>query len=104
MLSFPPQYFIDVRDTARLHLIALIDPDCHRKRLFGFAAPFNWNDILAIFRKQNPGKSFPDDDPEQGRDLSKIPNERAEQLLKKHYGKGWTSLEDSVEANTATLK
>lgn len=103
-LDFPPQYFVDVRDDARLHVAALIDPSCNGRRIFAFAAPFNWNDVLAIFRKQNPGKTFPEDVEGMGRDLSQIPTEFAEELLKKHYGKGWTSLEESLEANTATLK
>lgn len=60
--------------------------------------------MLAILRKQNPEKTFPADVEGLGRDLSQIPNEAAELLLRKHYGKGWTSLADSVEANTATLK
>lgn len=102
--DMPPQYFIDVRDDARLHVIALIDPSCNGQRIFGFAAPYNWNDVLAIFRKQNPDKTFVDDFPDMGRDLSQIPNEDAEALLKKHYGRGWISLEESLAANTATLK
>jgi len=102
--NFPPQYFVDVRDTARLHVIALIDPSCNGHRLFAFAAPFNWNDVLAIFRKQNPSKTFAQDIEGLGRDLSEIPNDDAEALLKKHYGKGFTSLEEVLEANTAILK
>ena len=55
-------------------------------------------------RKQNPGKKFMEDREDIGRDLSQIPSHDAEALLRKHYGKGWTSLEDALEANTATLK
>lgn len=102
--STPPQYFVDVRDTGRIHVVGLIDPSADRQRLFAFAEPFNWNDVLAIFRKQNPGKTFPEHADGMGRDLSQIPSEFAEELLKKHYSKSWTSLEESVEANTATLK
>ena len=101
--GLPPQYFVDVRDNARLHVIALIDPDCNGQRLFAFTAPFNWNDVLAVFRKLRPSKSFPEDREDLGRDLSEIPNEDAEALLKKHYGRGFFSLEESVEANIATL-
>ena len=48
----PSQWYVDVRDTGRLHVIALIDPECKGQRIFAFAAPFTWNDLLAIFRKQ----------------------------------------------------
>ena len=94
----PPQWFVDVRDDAKLHVAALVDPACDGQRIFAFAEPFNWNDILAIFRKLEPGKSFLADR-EQGRDLSEVPNGEAEALLKKHYGHGWTSLEESIRQN-----
>lgn len=48
--ALPPQYFVNVQDTARLHVIALIDPACNGERIFAFAAPFNVNDLLAVFR------------------------------------------------------
>jgi nucleoside-diphosphate-sugar epimerase len=96
--SFPPQYYVDVRDTARLQSIALRDPSCHGERLFSFAAPFNRSDVLALFRELRPGKTFPADDRETGRDLSVIPNEDANELLKKHYGKGFASLKECVQA------
>ena len=80
--DFPPQWHVDVRDNARLHVIALTDPECNGKRLFAFAEPFNRTDVLNVFRKLFPEKRFPDDKP-VGKDLSQIPNEDAEALLKK---------------------
>ena len=96
--SFPPQYYVDVRDTARLHSIALRDPSCSGQRIFSFAAPFNRSDVLALFRELRPGQSFPVDDRETGRDLSIIPNEDANELLQTHYGKGFASLKECVKA------
>ena len=52
----------------------------------------------------SPDKNFLEDREGLGKDMSQIPMEDAEALLRKHYGKGFTSLEESVEANTATLK
>ena len=102
--DFPPQYFVDVRDTARLHVIALTDPTCKNQRLFSFAAPFNRVDVLAVFRRLFPERTFPQDRDDTGKDLSQIPNEDAEALLKKHYGKGFTGLEETLTAVTATYK
>ncbi|GAB7330188.1 hypothetical protein MBLNU13_g01854t2 [Cladosporium sp. NU13] len=102
--SFPPQYYVDVRDTACLHSIALRDPSCHGRRLFSFAAPFNRSDVLALFRELRPGKTFPEDDRETGRDLSVIPNEDANELLEKHYGKGFASLKECVEATINSIR
>jgi nucleoside-diphosphate-sugar epimerase len=100
--DFPPQWFVDVRDDAKLHVAALVDPACDGQRIFAFAQPYNWNDILAIFRKLEPDKSFLVDR-EQGRDLSEVPNGEAEELLKKHYGHGWTSLEESIRQNVGPV-
>jgi nucleoside-diphosphate-sugar epimerase len=91
------QHFIDVRDTARLHLAALIDPDTSSERLWGFAEPFNWNTVLAIFRKTWPGKKFLEDLPDQIWDESVVSTEGALTALKNVYGQeGWTSLEQSI--------
>ncbi|KAJ7616949.1 hypothetical protein DFH06DRAFT_1274193 [Mycena polygramma] len=79
-----------VHRCARLHGAALIDPSCNGKRIFAFAAPYNWNDILTILRKQNPGREFMED----------IPNQGAEVLWMTHYQKGFTGLEETVRENT----
>ena len=59
--------------------------------------------MLAIFRKMYPNKDFIEDQ-DKGEDLSQIPNEGAEELLKKHYGHGWIGLEESIKENLATVK
>ncbi|KAH9823771.1 GDP-mannose 4,6 dehydratase [Teratosphaeria destructans] len=102
-LQYPPQYFIDVDDTARLHVIGLVDPAANGRRLFGFAAPFNWNDMFRVFREVKPDGKWEDLEG-LGRDLSTVPNQAAEDLLRKHYGKGWTGLEESVKANVAAVR
>lgn len=95
--STPPSYFIDVRDTAKLHIAALVDPEISSERLWGFAEPFNWNTVLAIFRKVWPEKKFLDDLPNQGWDESIASTESALKALRNVYGQeGWTSLEKSI--------
>ena len=93
----PPQYYVNVQDNARVHVGALIGPDVKNERLFAFAHPYNWNDILAIFRELYPEQKFISDYPNLGRDLSKVANERAEELVKRFGRPGWTSLKDSVK-------
>lgn len=102
--DYPPQWFVNVRDDARLHVAALIDPSCNGQRIFAFAGRYTVNDILAALRKQNPDRQFPADKEGEGKDMTEIPNEDAEALLRKHFGKGWTDLEESVRENSATLK
>lgn len=96
----PPQYYINVQDNARIHVAALIYSDVESERLFTFAHPFTWNEILAVFRKWYPNHKTIDDIPDLGQDLSKVANQRAEELLKRFGLPGWTSLEQSVRDAT----
>ncbi|KAJ9232871.1 hypothetical protein C8Q69DRAFT_489074 [Paecilomyces variotii] len=106
MKLLPPQWFVDVEDTARLHVIALLDPDVKSERLFAFAAPQNWTDVIGILRKLRPQRKLPDPPENEGRDLSDIrPSKRAEQLIRDFFGRpGWTSLEDSLAAGIKDIQ
>ena len=99
------EYFVDVRDTARLHIAALTDPDIHNERVFAFAEPFNWNDVLDILRKLRPRHIFSPDMENAERDLSVVaPHARAEDILKKNFGQdGFMPLEETLKANIAHL-
>lgn len=98
-----PQYLIDTIDCARLHVAALIHPGVKSERLLGHAEPWNWNDLLDIFRKRFPGRTFPED-MQLGRDISTVENEGSVKLLREVYGQErWTSLEESVSANVASF-
>ncbi|KAF7885284.1 uncharacterized protein EAF01_011349 [Botrytis porri] len=103
--NLPPQYFIDVQDTARLHVSALIDEDVKNERLFAFAEPFNNNMLLRIFRKLRPDAKIMDDFHDDSvNDLSKVANQRAAELLKRDFGRaGFTSLEESLANNIQGL-
>ncbi|KAI4162407.1 MAG: hypothetical protein LQ342_003973 [Letrouitia transgressa] len=103
--DIPPQYFVDVRDNARLHVAALTDPAIQNERVFAFAEPFNWNDVLHILRKLRPNHKFSPDMENDVKDLSIVaPHARAEEILKKNFSqKGFISLEESLKANIAHL-
>jgi len=98
--SAPPQWFVDVRDTARLHVLALTSPSLASGgvRVWAVAEPYTYNLILQALRKIYPSKKFPEDVEGLGRDLSRIDNKRASELLG-----GWRSLEESLRANTEHL-
>lgn len=81
----------------------MIDPVCNGDRIFAFANPFTFDQVLAILRKLYPNKSFPDDLNNGQEDLSKVPNADAEALLKKHYGHGFLGLEESIRETLAGL-
>ncbi|KAF2096617.1 aldehyde reductase [Rhizodiscina lignyota] len=99
----PPQYYINVQDNARVHIAGLIYSDVKGERLYSFAHPYNWNDMLAVLRKLYPDRKFHEDYSDIGHDLSKVANERAEELVKRFGQPGWTSLEDSIKAVTDTI-
>ncbi|KAF5875692.1 putative aldehyde reductase protein [Botrytis fragariae] len=103
--NLPPQYFIDVQDTARLHVSALIDEDVKNERLFAFAEPFNNNILLRTFRKIRPDAKIMDDFHDDSvNDLSKVANQRAAELLRRDFGRaGFTSLEESLANNIQGL-
>ena len=105
---FPPQWWINVVDVARVHVAALLSSTVSNERLFAFAGPFNWTDYIAILKKLRPeNKLIPDGPKDEGRDLSDVweASRRAEELVKEFFGtKGWVGLEESLADGIADLK
>jgi hypothetical protein len=67
-------------------------------RIWAVSTPFNTNDILHIFRKLYPEKSFLPDIEGMGRDLTYIDNKRATELLGSWYG-----LEECIKDSAETM-
>jgi hypothetical protein len=55
----PPQYAIDVRDTALLHMGGLLHPEYKGERIFGYAHRKNWPDYKRRLQKLYPEHEFP---------------------------------------------
>lgn len=102
--DIPPQWMVNVKDNARLHISALTDPRVENERILAYAEPFNWNDVLAQLRRLYPDRSFPKDIADAPRDLSTVDNSREAHLLQAYGRDGFTSLGDSVKENTLGLK
>ncbi|KAL7910300.1 aldehyde reductase II [Trichoderma velutinum] len=100
------KYFIDVRDTARLHVAALLDPKIKEERIFAFAKEYNWTDVLAILRKLRPNQQFPPTPENEGRDYTNVvPRDKAKKILQDFFGQpDWTSLEESLAAGIKDLQ
>jgi hypothetical protein len=94
----PPQYYIDNVDSARLQLAALIDPIAEGERVLAYGHPYNWNQILGIFRRDYPDRKFIEDFPDQGEELATVKNEKSVEMIKRMGRPGLTSLEDSLKA------
>ncbi|CAG8070524.1 unnamed protein product [Penicillium salamii] len=95
----PPQWYVDVADVARLHVAALLSPTVWFERIFAFAAPQNWTEIIRILRKLRPDNlAIPPEPKDEGHDLSEvIPSKRANEILRDFFDRpGWISLEESI--------
>lgn len=98
------EWFVDVKDDARVHVAALLDPNVNSERLFAYADKFTLTEIIAVLHKLQPQNTKIVEAPEnEGRDMTEVkPAKRAEQLIKDFFGvSGWTSLEDSIAAGIA---
>lgn len=95
-----------MRDTARLHVAGLVLPGVERERIYAWAEPWNFDQVLQILRKQHPQKEFTTTASFQGGWDSSIvakPRERALELLRRLGSDDFTSLEESVRLNTKDL-
>ncbi|KAJ5827568.1 hypothetical protein N7447_004331 [Penicillium robsamsonii] len=101
----PIPWFIDVEDSARLHVIGLLSTEVNSERLFGAAAPFVWSDITGIMKKADPmNKLIPEAPPTEKPSVGEVvPAQRAENLIRTFFGRpGWTTLEDCIKATVKT--
>jgi nucleoside-diphosphate-sugar epimerase len=93
------EHFTNVRDSALLHIAALLLPDVRSRRLFSATAPYNINEILGSLREMYPSRAFPGNVDDHGMDGA-IFDERddAEKLLRRMgKGDGWTGLHETLQ-------
>jgi hypothetical protein len=97
-------YFVGVKDVAVLHIAATLDVDVKDERMQAWVRPFNWNDVLAMWRKQYPNRQFVEDLPKMGKVNHRIDDTLQKQLLKKWNGQdGWINMEDGFKEATESL-
>ncbi|EXJ90187.1 hypothetical protein A1O1_03286 [Capronia coronata CBS 617.96] len=94
--EFGASHFCDVENVALLNIGALTQEDVKNQRLFGFAGAINFNSWLNVFRKLDASKPWPENDPAQPHDLSKIDGKTELNLLKRFGRAGWTDFDESV--------
>ena len=101
--DLPPHWMVDVNDTARIHIAALLHPDVANERILAYGHPFNWNAVLACLRTLFPDKKFPEDIKDEPRDLSRVDNSRGAFLLQQLGQPGWTGFEQTIRDNVKGL-
>ena len=96
---------VNVGDTARLHVAALTDAQIVGERIFGFAETYTNRQIVAALKKAKPEFEFPEDTfDDAGQDLSTVEARgRADEILKKHFGRGFRGLDESVAESVEGL-
>ena len=92
------QWYVDVEDTALLHLAALELEDVNGDRILAMAGPYSYNGVLDILRRRYPEKKSKLQSVDEPKlDCGKVANERASELLTRMGKKqGFTSLEDTL--------
>lgn len=99
----PPCWYVDPVDTGLIHLASLIYEDVKDERLFAFGEQFTWQAIQDVFRKEYPDRKFDAQIPDMGKDIGKVPNERAAELLKRLGKNGFSTLEEGVKKGAAQI-
>lgn len=84
------------KDNAKMHLSAILDSEVQNERLLAFAEPFNFNALLAVMLKIDPGRTFPEALPRIHGDVSEVDNGRFVELLKRVGQGGWSTIKDSI--------
>jgi hypothetical protein len=97
-------YYVNVKDVAVLHVAAILDKDTKEERIQAWAAPFDWNDVLAAMRRLYPSQKFADDFPKTPAITATTDDSVALKLLKKWAQQdGWKNLEDTIRENVSSL-
>lgn len=93
-----------MKDVGRLHVAALLSKSVRNERIYAAAAPFSWNQILAILRRLYLSKKIADDIEGSKLSIMTFPTQRGKQLLQDVFGlEGWVSLEQTVAENVKDL-
>ncbi|KIJ50701.1 hypothetical protein M422DRAFT_245347 [Sphaerobolus stellatus SS14] len=94
-----PQWFVDVRDVAKIQYLALVIDSMAEKRWWAIAEPFGWNQIAAILRRISPEANVVEDYEGGEIDRQRIDNAASTELIG-----GWINLEDSMKDTVESFR
>jgi nucleoside-diphosphate-sugar epimerase len=99
----PASRFVDVRDTADVHLAALTESHLDGQRLWAAPNKFTIDDILAAWREAFPDRKILPDFKFEGQPDINIDDEQSTALLKAFKGADWYSLKETVVDNVKSV-
>ncbi|KAH8753268.1 NAD dependent epimerase/dehydratase family protein [Diaporthe sp. PMI_573] len=100
----PSQWFVNVEDTAFLHLAALTIDEVQNERLLAYAEPYSWKQILKILGRCYPErKSKLASIDETATDKGEVNNKRSTEILRKMGRPGFRSLEETLVSSMKTV-
>ncbi|KAH7106582.1 hypothetical protein BKA62DRAFT_826087 [Auriculariales sp. MPI-PUGE-AT-0066] len=98
----PPEWMVDSRDTAIIHVAALLSTEMNGQRLWAAAHPHTLNQHLALWRKAFPDRNIlPDFDFPAPPKIDLTDLDKSTKLLKEFAGKDWYTFEETSLANVA---
>jgi nucleoside-diphosphate-sugar epimerase len=94
-----PQWYVDVRDAARLHVAGAVLEGVEDDRIYAYAEQYTWPGIAAALEREMGGK-VPIELQDKGRDITTVvTRDVSEGYLKRLGLDGWESFEESVKEN-----
>ncbi|KAH6974651.1 hypothetical protein BKA56DRAFT_591604 [Ilyonectria sp. MPI-CAGE-AT-0026] len=100
----PSQWYVNVEDTALLHLAALTLDEVRNERLLAYAEPYSWNKILEILGRRYPKrkpKLASIDEPTA--DKGEVDNNRSTEILRKMGRPGFRGLEETLVSSMKSV-
>ena len=100
------RWFIDVRDTARLHVAALLDSAIRGERLLGYAHKFSGHDLVEFFEAFNQEKgesrAIKPPIPEDFICVDDVETSRSIEALRRLGRDGWTARNETLRESLDT--
>ncbi|KAF2711914.1 NAD(P)-binding protein [Pleomassaria siparia CBS 279.74] len=93
-----PQWFVDVRDAARMHVAAAVLKGLEGERVYAWAERYTWPGVAKVI-EETMGEKVPIELQDKGVDMTNPPLEKSVQYLKRLGLEGWEPFEESVRLN-----
>jgi nucleoside-diphosphate-sugar epimerase len=91
-----PQWYVDVRDQARLHVAGAVLDGVENRRIFAWAGPYTWIGVADVLEREM-GKRTTIRLADKGEDLNKVlAREKAESYLRRLGQSDWVPFDQSV--------